>query len=144
MNPTFIARFWWLPYVGAATAILGYALALLGCALASAMQSDRMREQVEHILSAMRACNWSKKEFAAHLGIGFPRFSKWVSGESPLDVNRLLALPESFQVAWDAARAQGRGAKVYEREEIEFFRGLSRVHLVKMALTESAKREGAA
>lgn len=131
MTPDALMHKPWVPLVGLGCAAGGYALAMFGCFLMSVIRDGH----VKSVLVAMERCGWSRKEFAAKLGITPARFSKFLSGESPLAVDRLWALPEMFQVQYDAARAALRGARVLEPEEIRLIHGfaaMDRPHMLRM------------
>lgn len=117
----------------------GYAVAMVVCVV--------RERQVGAALTAMAKCGWSKKEFAGYLGITAARLSKWIGGESPLDVDRLWRLPERFQVEYDAARAALRGAVVLEPEAIRLVHGFSAMshpQMVKMTTPGRVSKEGVA
>lgn len=110
--------------------------------------TERSRQEIEVLRNVIRGYGWKDAEFAAALGVTEHQLSRIFAGREALNFHRLADLPEPFRAKWDAARAALRGARVYEREDLEFFRGLatlSRPEMLKMTLpiaVASMRKEG--
>lgn len=93
--------------------------------------TDRSREEIAILRAVIRGyidpetgCTWNDKVFAARIGVSEYQLSRIFSGRDALNFHRLADLPEAFRAQWDAARAAARGARIYESEELAFFRGI--------------------
>lgn len=75
------------------------------------------------IRDAIRAIGWQEKEFAAAMGISIQQASRQLAAREPLNVFRLADLPAQFHAAYDARRAQLRGAAVLEPQDLSLIRG---------------------
>lgn len=94
--------------------------------------TDRSREEINILRSVIRGyvdpetrSAWNEKVFADAIGVSHHQLSRIFNGQESLNFHRLADLPESFRRKWDAARAEARGARVYEADELAFFRGLA-------------------
>lgn len=118
----------------------------LGLVLALWMgHTDRSREEIAILRSVIRGyidpktgCPWNEKVFAAQIGVSDHTLSRIFAGTEALNFHRLADLPMAFRQKWDAARAAARGARVYEADELAFFRGLSTLPRRRRMLTMTA------
>lgn len=106
--------------------------------------TERSRQEIA-ILRAVIAgytdpasgCRWNEKVFAAAIGVSSHQLSRIFNGSDALNFHRLADLPDAFRQKWDAAKAEARGARVYEADDLAFFRGLAtlpkKVRMVKMS-----------
>ena len=124
-----------------AFAAAGFGLAALGCALA---KSEQVRQQRDALRAVVRRFYAKEEAFAAELGITRQRLWAFFAGTGVLDVQRLWQLSPEFQAEWQQAIAHARGARVYERDELEFFRGIGRAKLLRMSAVPVTREEGAA
>ena len=130
-----------------ATPLLITALTVgLGIVLAMWMgHTDRSREEIAILRSVIGGYvdpengeRWNEKVFAARIGVSDHQLSRIFAGTVALNFHRLADLPITFRQQWDKARAAARGARVYEADELAFFRGLSTLPQRRRMLQMSA------
>lgn len=114
-------------------------LALIGLALMALWRghTERSREEVAILRRTIARLGWKESAFAAAIGLTSHQLSRAFAGTNALNAHRLADLPENFRAAWDAERAAARGARIYERDELQFIRGLAelpRPEMVRMTL----------
>lgn len=128
------------------------AVVLMGLFVATAVwlgHTDRSREEIRILRSVIggyideTGSRWNEKVFAAAIGISAHQLSRIWAGREALNFLRLAELPDDFKKKWAKAQAEARGARLYERDEVELWRGVGRAEMLKMTLPTPALRKEA-
>lgn len=96
------------------------------------------------VIAALREANISLKEAAITMGLSSSVLSRQLAGapHTHLSLWRLAALPETFWNAFDAQRAEARGAVLLAPHLVVLLRGAANLkrELVKAALPQKARQ----
>jgi hypothetical protein len=102
-------------------------------ATAFAGHSDRSRALALCIKHAIDTLGWTHEHTASLMGLRREELDHQLAGRKPLNLWRLAELPDDFQAAYDARRAQLRGACVLEPPDLALIRGAATLGRKTMA-----------
>jgi hypothetical protein len=106
-------------------------------AVAFTGHTDRSRALAMCIKHAIDTLGWTHEYTASLMGLRREELDHQLAGRKPLNLWRLAELPDAFQAAYDARRAQLRGACVLEPPDLALIRGAAALgtrRMVKLTL----------